>query len=165
MPSVARSRRQEKDVRSPMRTSITTVDLGLQLASATGLVLLMVILHSVGLIGISRILRLKDERLLKHELDVSAFGLLGAFGVLLFALHIVEIVIFALFYVLVGAMDGFEAALFYSASAYATLGWTADYFPPEWRLIGALEALIGFVLIGWSTAFMVSTMQKLSESR
>jgi hypothetical protein len=57
-----------------------------------------------------------------------------------------------------------EKALYYSASAYATLGRTADYFPVTWRLIGAIEALIGFILIGWSTAFMVTTMRKLSES-
>ena len=45
--------------------------------------------------------------------------------------------------------------------AYATLGRTADYFPPDWRLIGALEALIGFLLIGWSKAFIVSKANRL----
>ena len=70
---------------------------------------------------------------------------------------------FHVFFLLVSAMN-LPEALFYSASAYATLGWTADYFPTSWRLIGAVEALIGFILIGWSTAFMVTTMRKLSES-
>ena len=147
-----------------MEPQVSTVDLGLQLGSATVLLLVMVIVHSVGLIGISKLLNLKDSRLKSHDFNASAIGLLGAFGVLLFALHIAEIVIFALFYLAIGSMDSMEEALFYSASAYATLGWTADYFPPEWRLIGALEALIGFILIGWSTAFMVNTMQKLSET-
>jgi hypothetical protein len=146
-----------------MSEQVSTIDLGLQFGSAAGLVLLMVIVHSAGLILISKALRLREDRLRSHKLNVGAFALLGAVGLLLFALHIAEIFIFAGFFLLVGAMETLEEALFYSASAYATLGWTAEYFPPEWRLIGALEALIGFVLIGWSTAFMVSTMKQLSD--
>ena len=34
-------------------------------------------------------------------------------------------------------------------------------FPVEWRLVGALEGLIGFLLIGWSTAFFVTDMNRL----
>jgi hypothetical protein len=146
-----------------MSEQVSTIDLGLQFGSAAGLVLLMVIVHSAGLILISKALRLREDRLRSHKLNVGAFALLGAVGLLLFALHIAEIFIFAGFFLLVDAMQTLEEALFYSASAYATLGWTAEYFPPEWRLIGALEALIGFVLIGWSTAFMVSTMKQLSD--
>ena len=34
-------------------------------------------------------------------------------------------------------------------------------FPPQWRLVGAVEALAGFLLIGWSTAVFVTDMNKL----
>ena len=71
--------------------------------------------------------------------------------------------IFAVFYWKVGAMHRLEQALYYSASCYATLGDAAANFPNEWRLVGALEALIGFVLIGWSTAFMVRTLRKIID--
>ena len=82
----------------------------------------------------------------------------------IFALHTVEIWVFAAFYLLVGAIDGLNDALYYSASAYATLGRPAEFFGEDWRLIGALEALVGFVLIGWSTAFIVTTMNRLRRS-
>ena len=141
-----------------------TIDLGLQLLAIGGLSLVMVVMHTLGLVGISRLLGLQEKRLLEHDFDSRAVALIGSFGLLLILLHMAEIVVFALFYLAVGGMRTFEEALFYSASAYATLGWTAEYFPPDWRLIGALEALIGFILIGWSTAFMVTTMRKLSES-
>lgn len=49
----------------------------------------------------------------------------------------------------------------YSASAYATLGQAGEYPTYEWRLVGAIESLIGFLLIGWSTAFIVSKVDKL----
>ena len=146
-----------------MDETSATLDLGIQLAVAGALVLVMTMTHSMGLVGISRLLRLEKDRLLEHDFNLSAVALLGWFGLLLFALHITEICIFAAFYLAVGAMHSVEEALYYSATAYATLGWTADFFPNEWRLIGALEALIGFILIGWSTAFMVSTMRRLTE--
>lgn len=142
----------------------STIDLGLQLLAIGGLSLVIVVMHTLGLVGISRLLGLQEKRLLEHDFDYRAVGLIGSFGLLLILLHMAEIVVFALFYLAVGGMQTFEEAMFYSASAYATLGWTAEYFPPDWRLIGALEALIGFILIGWSTAFMVTTMRKLSES-
>ena len=89
---------------------------------------------------------------------------MGTYGLLLMALHFMEIFIFAI--VLSGqsgAMHSLEEALYYSASCYATLGDAAANFPNEWRLVGALEALIGFVLIGWSTAFMVRTLRKIID--
>lgn len=148
-----------------LQETSTTLDLGIQLAVGAGLVAVMTVTHSLGLVAISKALRLEKDRLLKHEFNAQAVGLLASFGLLLFALHIAEIFIFAIFYIVVDAVQTLEQALYYSASAYATLGWTADYFPPDWRLIGTLEALIGFILIGWSTAFMVSTMQNLTDSR
>jgi len=63
----------------------------------------------------------------------------------------------------VGAMRSMEEALYYSASCYATLGASTTGFSEEWRLVGALEALVGFILIGWSTAFMVRTLRKIID--
>ena len=40
---------------------------------------------------------------------------------------------------------------------------TTAGFSDEWRLVGALEALVGFILIGWSTAFMVRTLRKIID--
>jgi hypothetical protein len=82
-------------------------------------------------------------------------------GFTLLLLHSLEIGLFGAFYLWVGGVETVKEALFYSASTYTTLGRTAEYFPPDWRLIGAFEALIGFLLIGWSTAFIVSKANKL----
>src|SRR6187551_1495811 len=123
----------------------------------------MVTIHSAGLVSISRVLHLNDERSIPNEFGLRASVLMGSYGLLLFALHFVEIFIFAVFYHLVGAMRTLEEALYYSASCYATLGASSQAFDEEWRLVGALEALIGFILIGWSTAFMVRTLRKIID--
>ena len=145
-----------------MNNEVLPFQLWTQLGVAAAFVLMMVIVHGLGLLGISRVLRLDAERLEKHRMDFAALLMVGAIGLLLFLLHFLEIVIFALFYLaLEPALTSFEDTLYYSASAYSTLGTTDAYIPKAWRLIGAFEALIGFVLIGWSTAFVARTMSKL----
>lgn len=145
-------------------TTKDAVSLGIQLAFSGGLVLLMSIIHSLGLVGITKALHLSNSRLKRETVNPHSIFMIGLLGLLIFLVHIVEIFIFALFYLATGTVDNFEKALFYSASAYSTLGLTANV-PTQWHLVGALEALVGFVLIGWSTAFMATTMSKLSERR
>lgn len=146
-----------------MAKEVAVEDLGLQLAVVAGFVLVMVVVHSAGLVGISRALRLHDERNIPNEFGLRAAFLMGSYGLLLFALHFLEIFVFAAFYRAVGAMRSMEEALYYSASCYATLGASTTGFSEEWRLVGALEALVGFILIGWSTAFMVRTLRKIID--
>ena len=147
----------------PLSKEVAVEDLGLQLAVVAGFVLLMVIMHSAGLVGISRALRLHDDRKIPNEFGMRASMLMGTYGLLLFGLHFLEIFVFAAFYKAVGAMRSMELALYYSASCYATLGAASAGFSEEWRLVGALEALIGFILIGWSTAFMVRTLRRIID--
>ncbi len=143
------------------RFAATAGELTFQLGASFGLVTLMIVIHSIGLIEMSRRLHLKQEELEGRNFDYSAVILMASLGSLLVALHMIEIVIFALFYLAIGALTTLESALYYSASAYATLGADTPFFAQEWRLVGAIEALMGFILIGWSTAFMVSTVNRL----
>lgn len=134
--------------------------LGLQLLISGGMVLVLTTVHAVGLLTIGKVLHLEPAVLKKRTVDLRGILTMSGLGTMLFALHIVEIMLFAGFYVVIGAFGQFEDALFFSASAYTTLGLTAS-FPEIWRLLGAVEALIGFVLIGWSTAFIISTLENL----
>ena len=140
------------------------VQLGTQLAAAGVAVLLMVMVHGFGLIAIFRVLNLGPERLEQREINSRSIFLLGVIGVTLFALHLIEIAMFAGFYRMIGALETVEESLFFSASAYATLGQPNEIFPEEWRLMIAVEALIGFVLITWSAAFIVSAINQLRTS-
>lgn len=142
-----------------------TIKLGVQLLAAAFTMLVMTLTHGLGLIGIAQTFKLNKERLVKHDMNVQAILLMCGIALSLFVLHTIEIALFAAFYLIIGAMQTLEEALYYSASAYATLGRTAEYFPDEWRLVGAFEALIGFLLIGWSTAFMVRNVDQLRTSK
>jgi len=132
-----------------------------QLASAAGLVLVMTLVHGAGVVGIAHWLGLDRARTPTRRFHPRTLALLSAVTLLLFGLHMVEITLFGLFYFWVGATADFEEALYFSASAYSTLAQPESHFPVAWRLVGALEGLVGFLLIGWSTAFFVTDMNKL----
>lgn len=137
------------------------MSLGVQLLWSAALVVTMTLVHGIGIIGVTRLLGLEDKTLKAHRLDLGAFALLTSMALCLFALHAFEIALFGLFFLQVGALAGLEEALYFSASAYTTLGLADVDFPDRWRLVGASEGLVGFLLIGWSTAVFVTDMNKL----
>ncbi len=132
-----------------------------QLLAGFFLAILLILVHAVGVVLVTKLLKLEDSSLRAHRLDIRAFGLLTSMALSLFVLHAFEIGMFALFYLGVDATKTVEASLYFSASSYATLGHPDIDFPERWRLLGAMEGVIGFLLIGWSTAVFVTDMNKL----
>ena len=132
-----------------------------QLASAALLILLTTLVHGAGVVAIAHWLGLDRERPKAPRLHPRTAALLSAVALLLFALHSAEIALFALFYLAVGALPGLEEALYVSATAYSTIGASEFQLPPEWRLLVAIEGVIGFLMLGWSAAFFVTDMNKL----
>jgi hypothetical protein len=81
------------------------------------------------------------------------------------ATHLVQIVLWAVAFQLCGAISSFEKAIYWSAGNYTTLGY-GDVIPSEqWRLLGPLEAIDGFLLFGLSTAVMFAVMSRLITNR
>ncbi len=132
-----------------------------QLGASAAMVCLIALVHAIGVVMITRMLGLEERKLRAHRVDLSAMGLSAITALSLFLLHFIEIALFALFYMGVGAIVTFEGALFFSASAYATLGQPEIAFPEHWRLVGAIEGLVGFLMIGWSTGVFINDMTKL----
>lgn len=80
-----------------------------------------------------------------------------------FTALIVEIWLWALFYFGVGAFQDLETALYFSTSTFTTVGYGDVVLDKEWRLFSSVEACNGFLLFGWSTAFIfevVSTVYR-----
>lgn len=142
------------------------ISLGAQLGLGALLIAVMVFIHAAGIVGTTRTLGLQNRNLKAQPVDMRAFGLLVVMGLCLFVVHVLEIGLFAAFYLAVDALPNLEKALYFSASAYSTLGQPDVNFPDEWRILGAVEGLVGFLLIGWSTAVFVTHMRDvLTEER
>jgi voltage-gated potassium channel len=137
------------------------VTLAHQLALATLVVGVTVVVHLAGLALLLAILR-RYRRASRRYLVILLNGgaiLVAAFG--LFALHSAEIWIWAGIYQLLGAFTDFEHALYFSTSTYVTIGYGDLVLPPGLRVLGAIEGASGIILIGWSTAFFFSIVDRM----
>jgi len=72
--------------------------------------------------------------------------------------HLIEITVWALFFVWKQAMPDLASALYFSAVTYTTTGYGDLVLPAEWRLVGAVEALTGILMCGWSTGFFFAVV-------
>jgi hypothetical protein len=75
--------------------------------------------------------------------------------------HLVEICLWGLLYLGAGAIPGLQSAFYFSAVTYTTTGYGDLVLPPDWRLVGGIEALTGILMSGWSTAFFFAVLSGL----
>lgn len=77
--------------------------------------------------------------------------------------HLIEITVWALFYLWKDAMPDLPSALYFSAVTYTTTGYGDLVLPEEWRLVGGVEALTGILMCGWSTGFFFAVVSRMLE--
>ena len=132
-----------------------------QLLIATGAVAATVLVHLSGLAALLAILRRhRHPKRIAVALLINGMAiLLAAFG--LFALHAIEIWLWAALYRLVDIFPNLEEALYFSTSTYVTIGYGDVVLPPGQRILGVIEGANGIILIGWSTAFFFSIVDRL----
>ena len=80
-------------------------------------------------------------------------------------LHLLEVTVWAVFFVTKRAMPDLSSALYFSAVTYTTTGYGDLVLPKEWRLVGAVEALTGILMCGWSTGFFFAVVGRIFDSR
>lgn len=128
---------------------------------ASFMVGLTVTIHFAGLLALTWLLRTRGHRFRAHE-SATRSGAAIVFVVLgLVAIHTIEIWIYALAFLTVGALPDFEAALYFSTTSFTTLGYGDVVLDHRWRLFGAIEGANGLLLFGWSTAFLFSVTSRL----
>ena len=74
----------------------------------------------------------------------------------LMILHVIEVVIWAHFYISQNCFPSRETAYYYSLMSYTTVGYGDVVIASPWRLMGGMEAMAGVLLFGWSTACLVA---------
>jgi voltage-gated potassium channel Kch len=69
-----------------------------------------------------------------------------------------------LLYARKAAMPDLQSALYFSAVTYTTTGYGDLVLPQEWRLVGAIEALTGILMCGWSTGFFFAVVSRMFQA-
>ena len=134
------------------------------LALGTVVIALTVLIHTFGLIGVTHAMGWLVAHFRMHGRRNRVIAMITVvFG--LFAVLTLEVWLWALCYLLIGAFPDIATALYFSTVTFSTLGF-GDVLPPErWRQFAALEAVNGFLLIGWSTAYLIAASTRVGPFR
>ena len=137
------------------------IDLGL----GTVVISATVLIHTIGLIALARLIGAVNRwfSLHRHGLGRTMSMIATVLG--LFVVHGFEIWLWAFVYVGVGAFDAVDSALYFSTTTFATVGYGDVVLPADWRILGSLEGVNGFMLIGWSTAYLVAASTRYGPFR
>jgi hypothetical protein len=137
--------------------------MAVELLVATFMVIVIVVVHLVGLAILVRLLR-SHNRLLR-ELRIMPLTLLLAATIGIIAIHSIEIWTYAGLYLGLHAFTTFEEALYFSTVTYASIGYGDLLMTKPWRILAAIEGAAGVIMLGWSTAFLVSLLNQLKLFR
>ena len=136
----------------------------IQLILATAMVVLTVLIHGAGITALARGLRIEtSDNTEHHHFSLKRAVVILIIVLALFTLHGIEIWLYAAVYLVIGAVDGLEAAVYYSTITYASIGFGDSEMARGWRLVGAIEGINGVILLGWSTAFFVTVVARLPK--
>ena len=81
----------------------------------------------------------------------------------LLVLHLLQILVWAACYQWSGCFPDFYTSFYYSATSYSTVGY-GDVVPPgNWRILGAVEAVTGILMFGWSTGVLFTVVNHLQS--
>jgi len=125
------------------------------------LIAICVVTHAIGLTSAVRLLRRQTVSGRRFWSWTWVFVGLAGWMILL---HVIEIAVFALFYLWQEAMPDLQTALYFSAVTYTTTGYGDVILPSGWRLIGGVEALTGILMCGWSAAFFFAIVSRMFEA-
>jgi len=128
------------------------------------IVALTVVIHAF---GTHHWMRFMGRHFVREDGDFKAGKSLPAVmwtAVVLLMLHVVEVVVWALTYLLltsITSLDSFEKAAYFSVVTFTTVGYGDITLPEEeWRMLSGIEALNGILLVGWTTAFLFAVVQR-----
>jgi hypothetical protein len=134
----------------------------LKLLIAWCLLALTVTIHATGL---AELLRFMPSSALPDKRVWPITKLLVSFAWWLVLLHLAEIAVWGLFYWWQKCLPDAESSFYFSAVTYTTVGYGDLVLPKEWRLIGAVEGLVGILMCGLSTGFFFAMVNTLYLSR
>ncbi len=89
-------------------------------------------------------------------------AVLAVLALWLMAAHLFKIVMWAGIFLHNELFDGWEAAIYFAAACYTTLGFGDLLLPAQWRLLSGATAANGFMLFGLTTAFLFEVLRQLN---
>ena len=130
----------------------------LNIAIAAFLMAVTTAIHAGGMVLAMRTVR-TEESLLRRVLQTKVQKV-GGIVLLMFLASLLEVLVWAVTFLVVNAIEGFERALYFSMVTFTTLGYGEIVLGEEWRLLASFAAANGIIMFGWTTAIVLAVVQR-----
>jgi hypothetical protein len=131
------------------------------------MIALTVTMHAVGTtLWVRSVRRRFMDRDPEWRLGRSVNLLIGT-GLILVALHTLQIMLWAWVYMLVvpsGSFQSMSETVYFSFVTFTTLGYGDITLRGDYRVLSGIEAMNGILLVGWSTAVLFAIVQRMWQN-
>jgi len=117
-------------------------------------------IHAAGMVLVLEVIRSKREHLIQGLSPRTRIYWLGGIILLMFFVLLMEVLVWAVTYLILNAIEGFEQALYFSMVTFTTLGYGDVVLEEQWRLLASFEAANGIIMFGWTTAIVIYVVQR-----
>ena len=122
------------------------------------LMLLTAAIHAGGMMFTLHWLRKPGGRLRQLLRRMHAYAV-GEVVLVMFYVSLLEVLLWAVTYLALDAIQGLERSFYFSMVTFTTLGYGEIVLDENWRLLSAFEAANGIIMFGWTTAIVIAAVQ------
>jgi len=142
-----------------MSTYVISIEEGLWGSLLVGITMLI---HGTGMFWILRITETLKEWFEPLESFVGGLGIVILSSLLIIFTNILEVIVWALFFVLKDAQPNHSVAMYNALLNYTTL--QANYLPQRWHLLEPLLGMAGLLTMAWSTGILYMLAQDFQDT-
>ena len=121
-------------------------------------------IHAAAMMLAVQLIR-KKEGGLREKLRQTNLYRVSGIVLLMFLASLIEVLVWAIAYLALNAIEGFEQAFYFSMVTFTTLGYGDIVLQERWRLLASFEAANGIILFGWTTAIVIAVVHRVYFSK
>jgi hypothetical protein len=134
-----------------------------QLLVGAALMLVTAILQTFGVVTLEELVERVRVRFSNNMTRARMLGTLCGIVVYLFAMHLLEICLWAAVFRPLAGYSSFAVSVYESALAFTTMD-TAE-LPPSWKFLSAAAGVTGLLMFAWSTSVLFNQTSWITEGR